>query len=125
MNVHALAQQAYTATNKPLKTPRAVEYEVIAKITHELKSTAKSKKRRFPEFVEALHRNNKLWSMLAAQVADDSNELPPQLRAQIFYLAEFSKRHTAQVLAGSASVTPLLEVNTAILRGLRNEGSGR
>ncbi|MGX9355976.1 flagellar biosynthesis regulator FlaF [Roseobacteraceae bacterium S113] len=123
MNAHALAQRAYVSTTPAVKTPRAIEYEVIARITHELKNAAARKKADFPGFVEAIHRNNQLWTTLAANVADDANELPTQLRAQIFYLAEFSKRHAAQVLGGTAGVAPLLEVNTAILRGLRQEGS--
>lgn len=121
MNAQALARNAYAATTKTIKTPRAMEYEVIAKITHELKNAAVDQKANFPKLSEALHRNNQLWTTLAANVADKDNELPSQLRAQIFYLAEFSKRHSAQVFAGAAGVGPLLEINTAILRGLRNE----
>jgi flagellar protein FlaF len=48
--------------------------------------------------------------------------LPSQLRAQLFWLAEFTETHSRKVLAGQATVAPLLEVNTAVLRGLRNDG---
>ena len=125
MNAHALAQRAYAASTTTIKTPRAMEYEAIARITHDLKNAATRKKQDFPKFAEAVYRNNQLWTTLAANVADDANQLPAEVRAQIFYLAEFSKRHAAQVLAGAASVGPLLEVNTAILRGLRNEGTAK
>ncbi|WP_425040038.1 flagellar biosynthesis regulator FlaF [Primorskyibacter sp. S187A] len=123
MNAHALAQRAYASPTTATKTPRAVEYDVVARVTHELRSAEISKKENFARLAEAIHRNNRLWTTLAANVADESNELPNQVRAQIFYLAEFSKRHAAQVLAGVADIRPLLEINTAILRGLRNEGS--
>ena len=123
MNAHALAQKAYAATNSSIKTPRAIEYEAIARVTHDLKKSAAHKKKNFPKFAEAVYRNNQLWTTLAANVVDDANELPPQIRAQIFYLSEFTKRHAAQVLAGTASVGPLLEINAAILRGLRQEGT--
>lgn len=122
MNAHALAQRAYASPNTTTKTPRAIEYEIVARITHDLKSAAAQKEQNFAKLAEALHRNNKLWTTLAANVADDSNALPAQVRAQIFYLAEFSKRHAAQVLADVADVRPLLDINMAILKGLRQEG---
>lgn len=120
MTAHALAQKAYSATSSTIRPPRAVEYEVIARVTHQLKTAAQNRKTDFAQLADALHQNNRLWTMLAANVADSENALPSKLRAQIFYLSEFSQRQAAQILAGSASVKPLLEVNTAILRGLRN-----
>lgn len=121
MNALSKAEHGYGEVTRPVKPPRAIEYEVIAKVTHELKTAATRKKSDYPSFVNALHRNTKLWTTLAALVADEANALPAQLRAQIFYLAEFSSRQTAQVLAGGASIGPLLEINTAVLRGLRQE----
>jgi len=123
MNAQTMAKTAYTATAKTVKSPRAVEYEVIARITHELKATAEKKTKNFAAFAEAVHRNNQLWTTLAANVADENNELPTEVRAQLFYLSEFSRRHAAQALAGRASVAPLLEINTAVLKGLR-QGKG-
>jgi flagellar protein FlaF len=96
-----------------------MEYDVIARITHRLKDAAQQGKLGFAALAEAIHENRSLWTYLAVSVADDDNELPQQLRAQIFYLAEFTRQHSSKVLKGEASVRPLLEVNTAILRGLR------
>lgn len=123
MNAQTLAKTAYASATGTVRSSRAVEYEVIARTTHELKQAAETKKTDFSRFAEALHKNNRLWSTLAANVADSQNALPPDLRAQIFYLAEFTQRHAAQTLAGQGSVAPLLEINTAILRGLR-QGRG-
>jgi flagellar protein FlaF len=70
----------------------------------------------------------KLWSFLASEVSDASNALPPQLRASIFYLAEFTRTQTAKVYAGEATPNILVEINTMVMRGLRgqekSEGSG-
>lgn len=116
---HDLAQRAYSVSNAPTRTPRTQEYEAIARITHRLHQAAQNGKRRFSELAEAIHENRRMWALFASSVADEENGLPPELRAQIFYLAEFTNVHSSNVLAGKASVRPLLEVNTAVLKGLR------
>ena len=123
MNAQTMAKKAYSSTAETVRSPRAVEYEVIARVTHELKAAAADKKSNYARFASALHKNNQLWSTIAASVADSENELPANVRAQLFYLSEFSRRHAAQALAGASSVVPLLEINTAILKGLR-QGKG-
>ena len=49
-----------------------------------------------------------VWTTLAVDVADASNKLPQELRAQIFYLSEFVQLHTGKVLARKARLAPLL-----------------
>ncbi|WP_197918659.1 flagellar biosynthesis regulator FlaF [Thiosulfatihalobacter marinus] len=122
MTPNTLAQRAYARASAPTRTPRKLEYDVIARVTHRLKSSAKKGTSGFSDLVHALHENRQLWTILAADVADVANELPTPLRAQLFYLAEFTHHHSQKVLAGKASVRPLLEVNTAVLRGLRDNG---
>ena len=75
----------------------------------------------FAALTEALHANRKLWKIFAIDVADPGNKLPKDLKARLFYLAEFTSHHTSKVLARQATAEPLLEINTAILRGLRSE----
>ncbi len=75
----------------------------------------------FSALVQALHENRELWTLLATDVADKDNKLPAQLRAQIFYLAEFTNHHTRQVLAQDATADVLVEINTAVMRGLRQQ----
>jgi len=123
MNAQSMATKAYGDSIQTVRSPRGVEYDAIARITHDLKVASETMDANFASFVEALHRNNQLWSVLATSVAAPDNQLPAQVRAQIFYLAEFTQRHAAQALAGRANVDPLLEINTAVLRGLR-QGRG-
>lgn len=117
MNAAELAKRAYAPTAAPVKSERSVEFEVIARITARLKAAIESDQ--FPKIVEALHENRKLWRTLAINVADCENGLPEELRARLFYLAEFTSHHTGKVLTRNATAIPLLEVNTAILRGLK------
>lgn len=120
MTPNSLAQRAYQQAAAPTKTPGKLEYDVIARVTHRLKSSAQRGKKGFSALAEAVHENRTLWTRLAVDVADSGNGLPQELRARIFYLAEFTNHHSTKVLSSGASVRPLLEVNTAILRGLRN-----
>jgi flagellar protein FlaF len=55
---------------------------------------------------------------MAVDVADKDNSLPSSLRAQIFYLAEFTELHSSKVINEDANVDVLIEINTAVLRGL-------
>lgn len=71
---------------------------------------------------EAIHENRRLWTILASDVVDKENGLPAQLRAQIFYLAEFTESHSRKVLAKEATADALVEINTAVMRGLRTMG---
>jgi flagellar protein FlaF len=123
VNAQALAQRAYAQTAAPTRTPRSAEYEVIARMTHRLKSASlEATTGVTPALAAALHDNRRMWITLAADVAGEGNGLPAELRARLFYLADFSRLHTSKVLAGKASVIPLLEINTAVLRGLRETG---
>lgn len=124
VNASQLAHQAYAPTAVPLKSDRAIEAQVLGKVTARLRSAARKAKTDFPAFVQALQDNRRMWVILATDVADSDNGLTKELRAQIFYLAEFTDQHTAKVLRDKASVDALIEINTSVLRGL-NAGKAR
>ena len=113
MNVTEQARQAYAPTQVPIRTPRSVEAQVLSQITARLKRAAD-----FPALAAAIHDNRRLWAMLAADVATAANGLPAELRAQIFYLAEFTDQHSGKVLRRLATPEALVDINTAVLRGL-------
>ncbi|MBB5515224.1 flagellar protein FlaF [Rubricella aquisinus] len=100
----------------PHQNPRDVEYSAFARITAALKA---SKDGPFAAIAEALHANRRLWDIIAGDVSQPENGLPKPLRAQLFYLSEFSRVHGAKVLKGEATVDALIDVNTAVMRGLR------
>lgn len=120
MNAHA--SLAYAQPAAPTRTPRAAEYEVIARITRRLSAAAARRQADHPGFIAALAENEGLWSTLAADVAGPGNGLPQALRARLFYLYRFTAEHSRKVRTGAASAEVLVEINTAVLRGLRGEG---
>lgn len=124
MNALHMAQTAYSApTQAQTRTPRATEYAAFARITARLKSAQAAGGKNYPALAAAIHENRKLWTMLAADVADGDNGLPPALRARIFYLFEFTTHHSRAVLNAKADIGPLVEINTAIMRGLEKSES--
>lgn len=117
MNAAQLAQRGYAPTAAPLKSARKVEYDVIARITSRMTAAIRAKD--FVKLVHALHENRTLWRKLGQDVANPDNLLPDDLRARLIYLAEFTEHHTRRALRREVSATPLVDVNTAILRGLK------
>ncbi|MCC0062972.1 MAG: flagellar biosynthesis regulator FlaF [Defluviimonas sp.] len=120
MNAHTLAQSAYGSA-AATRTDRDTEYDALARITHRLHGlNAKSD---FSSLVRALHDNRALWSIFATDVAERTNPLPADLKARIVYLARFTGLHTRRILAGEADTSALVEINTAVMRGLRHEAA--
>lgn len=123
MTPQAQARSAYTEGKTPIRTERGTEYELLARVTHKMRAAAARGKFGFAALAEAVQHNRQLWTMLAAHVADGDNALPRDLRARIFYLSEFTRSHSQKVLKQGASIAPLVEINAAVMRGLRAQGA--
>lgn len=118
----AAAHAAYSRPEAPVRNFRALEYDLLARATKAL-TTARSDANGFAKLVAALDENQRLWSTLAADVAEPENGLPQKLRAQLFYLYEFTAEHSRAVRDKGASVEVLIDINTAVMRGLRGQGA--
>ncbi|WP_424943864.1 flagellar biosynthesis regulator FlaF [Aliiroseovarius crassostreae] len=116
-----MAKTAYAASQTPIRTPRSIEYEAFARVTHHIKSSAEKGRAGFVQLSRAVHENRRLWTLLATDVAEQGNTLPPDLRAKIFYLAEFTNLQSSKVLKDPTEAKVLVEINTAIMRGLRQK----
>lgn len=119
MNKTQNALSGYAAAAMPVRTDRGTEYAAFARVTSSLKSVDEQDKSAFPALAEAVFDNQRLWGLLARDLSGDANALPIELRAQLLSLAEFVRKHSYAVLGGRASVEPLVDINTSIMRGLR------
>lgn len=113
---------SYSRPEAPTRSLRSVEYDLLASISQRLRATWAARATDFPALVGALTDNTRLWSALASDVALPGNALPAALRARLFYLYEFTATHSRAVQDGKASVEVLVDINLAVMRGLRGEG---
>lgn len=118
MTPHALAKSAYTPQNALTNDPKRIEFAAFARVTKMLTQVESGKRMPLGYKAAAMHDNRRLWIEIAALVADNDNQLPKDLRARLFYLAEFVEHHSTKVFSVNASLQPLIDINVAIMSGL-------
>ncbi|MEL6366281.1 MAG: flagellar biosynthesis regulator FlaF [Pseudomonadota bacterium] len=116
-----LAGNGYAQTARSTGAPRQVEYKVFSQVTRRLSAAISGADTPFAELAEAMHENLKLWLVIASDLRDGSNELPVALKSGLLNLAEFTRVHTARVLEGDGDAAVFIEINTAVMRGLRGD----
>lgn len=119
MHLTSRAQAGYAGAAAPIRSERATEYAVFARVTHRLSAVDETDKAAFPALAAAVSDNQRLWGTLAEDLMTEGNALPLALKGQLVGLAEFVRKHSLRVLAGKAGVAPLVDINTSIMRGLR------
>ena len=117
MTATRLAQAAYGAASVPVRTDRDNELGAFEAITARL-SRAAEPGAAIGLRASALHDNRRLWTALATDLAAAGNGLPDGLRAQLFYLAEFSLLQSRAALRDPRALVALIDVNRAVMRGL-------
>lgn len=105
--------------NSVVRTARDAEYDVFSRVTRMLRQAHEAGHGH--DLIAAVDKNNQLWTLLASDLADSGNKLPDQVRAGLLSLAGFALRHGHLALSGKVSVEPLIDINMAVMRGLRQE----
>jgi flagellar protein FlaF len=119
MDVAAQAANGYRAVQLQSHSARSIEAKLFAEITAGLVRARRAGKPGFRDLAAALHRNRTLWDALLADLALESNALPAPLKAQLIQLGHFVREFTPRVLKDQDDVQVLIDVNNAILAGLR------
>ncbi len=109
---------AYQQTIAECEDPRRIEYRVFLRVTLELERYREADWRS-AGLKDALWRNMELWNTLRADLLDDGNLLPPDLRAKLLSLSFSVERATWQVLRGETGIALLIDINRAIMQGLQ------
>jgi flagellar protein FlaF len=122
MTPNAEARSGYAGAAQPIRSARAAEYAAFARVTHRMSAVDEADKADFPRLAAAVTDNQRLWGTLVEDLMSPGNALPAALRGQLAGLGEFVRRHGLLVLAGKASAAPLVDINAAIMRGLRGDG---
>lgn len=102
-----------------IRTDRDNEYTIFSRVTRLLREADPDCKT--AEAITAVHKNNELWTLLAADLSHPDNALPDETKAGLLSLAGFSVRHGHSLLAGIGSIQALIDINMSIMKGLRGE----
>jgi flagellar protein FlaF len=106
-------------------TPRAIEAAAFSKATRFL-AEAQVDPGNYELYAAALQYNRKLWTVLQADVADDANSLPENVKSDFLSLSLFVDRQTVKALASPRAehLQPLIDINRDIARGLYDRPRG-
>lgn len=122
MSAMLQAHAAYSDVAVATKTDRSLEFDIIAGVTAKLRA-ASADGASFSLRAAAIDANRRMWAVIAASMADTQNAYPDMLKARLFYLYEFTTNHSRKALKGEATLDPLIQINSSVLRGLRQESS--
>lgn len=125
MNALQHAAAAYGDPAPSLRSPRDTEFDAFARVTRALKASCAASPEAFAARARALSDNRRLWAVLALDLADDRNTLPDQTRLQLLNLAQFVMNESDRILGGQGELEVLVDINSAVMRGLRGEGGTR
>ena len=106
---------AYQRSAERIESPVEREIRAFTRVISKLESVDPTDSL---SVIPAVHENDRLWTVLQAELVAPDNALPGQLRANLLALSIWSQRHGAAVIDGSAEIQPLIDVNKNIVAGL-------
>lgn len=112
-----MSVQAYQMARKVVETPRATEHRLLGQITGEM-IAARDVGLSGAALVPCLHRNREVWSVFSSLCSTPGNGLPSPLRASIISLALWVDRFSSEVVTGTETIDPLIDINRSIMEGL-------
>lgn len=104
-------------TSAAIRGTRDIEYDVFSQVTRLLLQS--SRDCRGNATIWAVSKNNELWTILAADLAAAGNRHDDDVKAGLISLALFSLKHGQGVLSGRETTDALIDVNLAVMKGLR------
>ena len=108
---------AYQRVSQVTESPRQSEYRLLGAVSRELAASlvdVENPGRRR----EALDWNQQIWITFMLDCGQAENALPATLRARIISLGLWVARYTEKAMFSDLEVQPLIDVNTAIMKGL-------
>lgn len=118
---HSQAAQAYAQSRTIAPSQRQIEANALLRAASLLESAQETWQPGTDDtLTDALTFNRKLWTIFAAEAANDENELPLELRNNIANIAVFVFKRSMelQAIAEPAKVGALIEINKNLAAGL-------
>ena len=118
-----LASKAYGTDTQRTAGEQQIEFALFQQITQGLQDIADAEKPAPTAWAEAIERNLRLWTILTTDLLLPENALPLEIKQGLLNLAMFVRRHSMQVLSGTAEIEDLIEVNRTIMAGIAPAGA--
>jgi flagellar protein FlaF len=122
--VYQAALKTYDSVNKATMSGRDIEAEVLTKAALKLKTFQDhwSDNGKNEGLHSVLKYNQRVWTILQAEIEKPENPLPINLKANLLRLSAFIDRRTIEMLANPApeKLTILIHINQNIAAGLRS-----
>ena len=114
------AVEAYNANSKATQDPRELEASLLLKAAAHLQNIRDNWDEERASLYDALYYNRKLWTIFAAAMAEEDNELPQNVRNNIASLAVYIMDQTVKIQAApeAGKLTSLININKEIAAGL-------
>lgn len=120
--MYQAALKTYDTVNKSTMSGRDVEAEVLTRAALRLKECQENWGRG-EKLHDALKYNQRIWTILEAEIEKTDNPLPMALKRDLLRLILFIDKRTIETLAYPSpdKLRILIEINTNIAAGLRNK----
>lgn len=114
--------KAYEGVQKAQMTPREAEAMAFTKAALLMEEAAKDASN-VPALSQALRFNHLLWTIVQADITEEANTLPDEVKANLMSLSIFVDKQTVKALksADAKDVESLINVNRNIAAGLRSQ----
>jgi flagellar biosynthesis regulator FlaF len=108
----------YQATQYKTAPAQRTEIEFFIRV-NALLGNARTKRER----IEALSKNQRLWSALVRDLALPANRLPEPLKNDLISLGVWAMRYSTEAMARELPLDPLISVNRNIIEGLEAQAA--
>lgn len=123
--MYANPLNAYQKTAKTTMSGRELEAHALTSAAMKLKEFQMhwdpETENGYPELASAVHHNQKLWSILQAELSTDDHPLPTELREHLLSVSLFVDKRSFDILAypSPEKIKSLVDINLSIAAGLR------
>ena len=111
----AYGNQTYRNSEAGVLAPREVEAAAFLFVNRALEKADSAR-----ATVEALCKNQKLWSLLLKDIACSANGLPDTLKQDLVRIGTWSMAYSIRAMPGSLALQPLIDINRDMAEALRS-----
>lgn len=119
--------EAYRNMSKQALTGRDIEADVLTRMAQQLMTCKEdlNSKEGVERLNAALRKNQKIWSIFQAELSDESNPLPKELKENLLKLSIYIDKCTFQLLREpeAEKLDSIIAINQNIAAGLRGSVS--